>query len=178
MNKVLNEESIASLIYFIRGEKVMLDSDLALLYDVQTKVLKQAVKRNIDRFPVDFMFELNQKEYDSLRSQIVTIDEGRGRHSKYLPMVFTEQGVAMLSGILKSKRAIQVNISIMRTFVRIRGLLQGNMELSMKIKELELMTKERFEDNDEKFQMIFEAIRQLIQVKNEPANPIGFRLNR
>ena len=177
MNKLLNEENIASLIYFIRGEKIMLDSDLAILYDVPTKVLKQAVKRNIDRFPEDFMFELSQAENESLRSQIVTLDDGRGKHSKYLPMVFTEQGVAMLSGILKSKRAIQVNIAIMRAFVQFRKLLEGNKELAQKIKELETMTVERFEENDEKFQMVFEAIRQLIQVKNTPMNPIGFKVD-
>jgi hypothetical protein len=176
MNKSLNEEIIASIIYFIRGEKVLLDSDLAILYGVPTKVLKQAVKRNIERFPDDFMFELNQKEYDFLRSQFVTLEEGRGKHSKYLPMVFSEQGVAMLSGILKSKRAIQVNIGIMRTFVQIRKLLHGNMELTQKIKELEKMTLEKFEENDEKFQSIFEAINLLIQVRNEPGNPIGFKI--
>ena len=173
---LLKEENIASIIYFIRGEKVLLDSDLATLYGVPTKVLKQAVKRNIDRFPEDFMFELSKSEYESLRSQNVTLEDGRGKHSKYLPMVFTEQGVAMLSGTLKSKRAIQINIAIMRTFVQIRKLLHGNLELAQKIKELETMTVEKFDNNDEKFKLIFEAIRQLIQVKNEPVNPIGFKV--
>lgn len=174
VNKGIEQQSVATLIYFLRGEKVLLDSDLAILYDVPTKVLKQAVRRNIDRFPEDFMFELTETEYDSLRSQFVTINEGRGKHTKYLPMAFTEQGVAMLSGILKSKRAIQVNITIMRTFVQIRKLLDGDKELAEKIKELEAMTNDRFDDADQKFRLVFEAIRQLTFEKNEPANPIGF----
>ena len=175
-NDGLEKLNVASLIYLIRGEKVMLDRDLALLYDVPTKVLKQAVKRNNDRFPPDFMFELTENEYDSLRSQIVTLENGRGRHSKYLPMVFTEQGVAMLSGVLKSVRAVQVNITIMRTFVRMRKILQENTELAEKIKELELMSNDKFNDIDQKFQLIFEAIKELAFVKNEPVNPIGFKV--
>jgi hypothetical protein len=199
MNLVLKEENIASLIYFIRGEKVMLDSDLALLYGVETKRLKEAVRRNIDRFPEDFMFVLTTDEFyvlrtqiasfnlkahaiysdqNSLRTQIASLKKGRGEHAKYPPMVFTEQGVAMLSGVLKSKRAVEVNIAIMRTFVQVRKLLQGNKELQLKLKDLEKLMNDRFTDHDKKIQMIFEAIRQLIQKKNEPLTPIGFKTKK
>ena len=113
-------ESIKTRIYDIRGLKVMLDSDLAELYEVEVKYLKRQVNRNIERFPKDFMFELTHEEYDSLRCQFGTLKSGRGQHAKYLPYVFTEEGVAMLSGVLRSKTAIQVNINIMRAFVLIR----------------------------------------------------------
>ena len=113
-------ESIKTRIYDIRGQKVMLDSDLAELYEVEVKYLKRQVNRNIERFPKDFMFELTHEEYNSLRCQIGTLKSGRGQHAKYLPYVFTEEGVAMLSGVLRSKTAIQVNINIMRAFVLIR----------------------------------------------------------
>ena len=118
--QVIPSERIEKLIFLIRGQKVMLDSNLAELYDVPTKVFNQAVKRNKSRFPSDFMFQLTSEEFDILRSQIVTLETGRGRHRKYLPYAFTEQGVAMLSSILRSKRAVNVNIEIMRAFVRLR----------------------------------------------------------
>jgi len=121
-------ERVESKIYSIREQKVMLDRDLAELYGVETKVLNQGVKRNIRRFPEDFMFQLTKDEYDSLRSQIVTL-EGRGKHSKYLPYAFTENGVAMLSSVLNSERAIQVNIQIMRVFTKLRSMLREYEEL-------------------------------------------------
>ena len=126
MEIVVQQEVIEGKIYMIRGHKVMLDSDLAELYDVQPKVLLQAVRRNIKRFPADFMFQLKNQEIVALRSQIVTLKRGRGQHRKYAPYVFTEQGVAMLSSVLKSERAIQVNIAIMRAFVKLRQIVQGN----------------------------------------------------
>ncbi len=181
MNLVLKEETIASVIFFIRGEKVIFDNHLALLYGVETKRLKEAVRRNIDRFPEDFMFELSQQESISLKSQMETLNlrthfaTSSWGGSRYRPMVFTEQGVAMLSGVLKSKRAVEVNISIMRTFVHMRRLMDGNKELARKIKELEKMTSERFNEHDQKFRLIFETIRQLIQRKNEPRKAIGFK---
>lgn len=157
----------------------MLDIDLAKLYEVETKVLKQAVKRNIDRFPEDFMFELNKNELESLRSQFVTLEKGKGQYSKYLPFVFTEQGVAMLSGVLKSKRATEVNITIMRTFVQFRKLLTGNKELTQKIKDLESLANERFSKQDEKFQLIFKAIKELIEEKNLPRKQVtGFKIKK
>ena len=115
---MLPSERIEAKIFFIRGKKVILDTDLALLYGVETKVLNQAVRRNKKRFPEDFMFQLNNKESAALRSQFVTLENRRGKHSKYLPFVFTEQGIDMLSSVLKSERAIQVNIQIMRTFIK------------------------------------------------------------
>ena len=121
---------IQNKVHTLRGCKIMLDFDLAELYEIETKVLKQAVRRNIERFPDDFMFELTREEYLSLRSQIVTLEKGKGRHAKYLPFAFTEQGVAMLSSVLNSYKAIQVNITIMRAFVSIRQhyiLIQRNL---------------------------------------------------
>ena len=131
-------EIIKEKIHIIRGQKVMLDFDLALLYGTENKVLKQSIKRNLNRFPDDFMFELSKNEYDSLRSQFVTLENGRGKYSKYLPFAFTEQGIAMLSSVLKSNIAVEINISIMRTFVAIRKFASEYVELSNKIDELEL----------------------------------------
>lgn len=140
----------------IRGQRVILDFNLAELYDVENKVLKQAVKRNIARFPEDFMFELTRDEYNSLRSHNVTLESGRGKYSKYLSYAFTEQGVAMLSGVLKSPKAIQVNIMIMRAFVLFRQFALTNKELMDKINILE--TK-----YDKKFKDVYDAINFLLQ---------------
>ena len=129
-------ESIKTRIYDIRGLKVMLDSDLAELYEVEVKYLKRQVNRNIERFPKDFMFELTHEEYDSLRCQIGTLKSGRGQHTKYLPYVFTEEGVAMLSGVLRSKTAIQVNINIMRAFVLIRQTVAVWQSTNLKVEQL------------------------------------------
>jgi len=137
---------IQKKIYEIRGHNVMLDFDLAEMYDVETRVLKQAVKRNIDRFPEDFMFELTRNEYNSLRSQIVTLDKGRGKYSKFNPFAFTEQGVAMLSGVLKSKKAVQLNIAIMRTFVLMRQYALSHKDLTDKLKKLERKYNQKFTD--------------------------------
>jgi hypothetical protein len=169
---LLYGETIIRKIYWIRGEKVMLDSDLADLYGVPTKALKQAVKRNMARFPVDFMFELTQKEMVSLRSQFVTSSWGGTR---YHPFAFTEQGVAMLSGVLNSSVAIQVNIAIMRAFVQLRRFLESNKELVRKMEELEKAVT----GHDEKIKLIFQAIKQLIEKKENPQpprKPIGYRI--
>jgi hypothetical protein len=163
----INPENIVSRIYFIRGEKVILDFDLASLYNVNVRTLKQSVRRNRKRFPNDFLFELTSEENKNLRSQIVTL--GWGKYSKYLPFAFTEQGIAMLSGILNSERAINVNIAIMRAFVQMRRLLESHKDLAKKIEELE-------SKYDEQFSIVFEAIRQLIKQENEPRNPIGYRI--
>lgn len=137
MNEI---EEIRNRIYEIRGRQVMLDKDLAELYGVEVKVLNQSVKRNAKRFPSDFMFQLSKDEFDSLRSQIVTLKNGRGGHSKYLPYAFTEQGVAMLSSVLRSDTAIEVNIRIMRTFVAVRQYLVapkcGNCQLEGEVRRL------------------------------------------
>jgi len=168
MTNLIPAERIETKIFLIRGQKVMLDKDLAELYGVKTKVLIQAVKRNIDRFPDDFMFQLNKEESQLLRSQIVTSNRG-GR--RYLPYVFTEYGVSMLSSVLKSKKAIQVNIQIMRTFSKLRQILSTHKELAYKLKELEQKT----EKHDEEIQAIFDAIRQLMEPPPEkPKRKMGF----
>ncbi len=157
-------ERIAERIYPIRGQKVMLDFDLASLYQVPTKALKQAVRRNLERFPADFMFELSPEECARLRSHIVTSSRGG---SRYAPMAFTEQGVAMLSSVLRSRRAIQVNIQIMRAFTALRRMLAGCAELKAKIEEMEA----RY---DRSFQVVFEAMKRLLEPDLPPKRRIGF----
>ncbi|OGX27723.1 MAG: DNA-binding protein [Omnitrophica WOR_2 bacterium RIFCSPHIGHO2_01_FULL_48_9] len=162
-------EVVESKIYLIRGHKVMLSIHLAELYDVQTKVLIQAVKRNLRRFPEDFMFQLTWKEAQSSRSQIVTLK--KGQNIKYLPYAFTEQGIAMLSSVLNSERAIDVNIAIMRAFVKLREVLSSHKELALKFKDLEA----RLGKHDEKIEVIFDAIRRLMATPLEPPKrKIGF----
>jgi len=160
-------ERIDGLIHLVRGQKVMLDNDLAALYGVATKVLNQAVKRNLARFPEDFMFQVDPKEVAILRSQIVTSSsEWGGRRLR--PYVFTEQGVAMLSSVLHSERAVRVNIEIMRAFVRLRRMLASNPELERRLDELE----KRY---DRRFKVVFEAIRELMtKPKRAPKREIGF----
>jgi phage regulator Rha-like protein len=168
--EIIPVERIAKSIFLIRGQKVLLDSDLAELYQVQTRSLIQAVKRNSARFPSDFMFQLTQKEFDSLRSQIV-ISKGRGGR-RYPPYVFTEQGVAMLSSVLQSERAVQVNIAIMRIFVRLREITATHRELARQLKDIE----KRLGEHDEQFKLVFEAIRQLMIAENKPKRKIGFEI--
>ena len=189
-------EKIAPLVHVLRHEKVLLDSDLAELYGVPTGRLNEAVKRNLDRFPDDFMFQLTEDEMeiltsqiatsknaaDSLRSQSVTLNADqeslrsqsatlkRGQHRKYLPYAFTEQGVAMLSSVLRSPRAVEVNIAIMRTFVQLRRLMDSNALLAEKIQSLEA----KYADHDQQFQLVFDAIRQLIATDAAPKREMGF----
>ena len=162
-------ERIERAILVLRGHKVMLDSDLATLYAVETKVLNQAISRNIERFPEDFMFQLTEAEAAFLRSQTVTLKTGRGQHRKYLPYAFTEQGVAMLSSVLRSPRAVQVNIEIMRAFVRLRQMLQTNADLARRLAALE----KRY---DAQFRVVFDAIRQLMAPPERSRRSIGFRV--
>ncbi|MBI5476612.1 MAG: ORF6N domain-containing protein [Ignavibacteriales bacterium] len=172
---MIPQERIDHAILFIRKQKVMLDRDLAILYGVPTKTLNQAVKRNKNRFPKDFMFQLTQEEIKNWlllissgsRSQIVTLK--RGQNIKYRPYAFTEHGILMLSSVLKSERAIDVNIAIMRTFVKLRKMFASNAELARKLKALE-------EKYDEQFQVVFEAIRQLTNPPIPPKRQIGFRI--
>ena len=159
-------DRIEKAILLIHGQKVMLDADLAELYGVETKVLVQAVKRNLERFPEDFMFQLSQEEFAILRSQIVTSSDWGGR--RYRPYAFTEQGVAMLSSVLRSQRAIQVNIEIMRAFIRLRQMLASHVELARKLDALE-------KKYDAQFKQVFEAIRQLMAPPEPKRRPIGFR---
>jgi hypothetical protein len=154
-------------ILLLRGERVMLDEDLAALYRVPTKALIQAVKRNAERFPSDFMFQLTTEENERLRSQTVTSKPGRGGR-RTLPYAFTEQGVAMLSSVLHGERAVHVNIEIMRAFVRLRAMLAGNADLARKLGALE-------RKYDAHFKIVFDAIRQLMAPPPKPRRPIGFR---
>jgi hypothetical protein len=164
--QTIKEENIADHIYFLRSHNVILDFDLASLYGVETRALKQAVKRNLKRFPEDFMFKLNEEEIDFVVSQNVIPSK------KYFggaaPFAFTEQGVAMLSGILTSERAIQMNIAIMRAFVHMRRLIATQKELVRKINDLE-------KKYDEQFKLVFTALKQLIQKENEPRKRLGYR---
>ena len=162
----LKVESVESLIHELRGQKVMLDSDLAALYGADTRVLNQAVRRQINRFPEDFAFRISKDEFINLKSQIVISSWG-GRRK--LPYAFTEQGVAMLSSVLNSSRAIQVNIEIMRAFVSLRGLVASHSELAKRIDALE-------SKYDEQFKVVFEAIRQLMAPPAPSQKRIGFRV--
>ena len=159
-------EQIERSIIFVRGHKVMLDAHLAELYGVETRMLLQAVSRNQKRFPEDFMFQLSEEEYGALRSQIVISKKGRGGR-RYRPYVFTEQGVAMLSSVLRSKRAIQVNVEIMRAFVRLRRMLASNEELARKLAALE-------KKYDAQFRVVFDAIRELMSPPSPKRRGIGF----
>jgi ORF6N domain len=152
-------------IFLIRGQKVMLDFDLAELYGVETRALKQAVRRNLDRFPADFMFELSATEIKNLVSQ--TVIPTRGKLGGATPMALTEQGVAMLSSVLRSSRAVQVNIAIMRTFVRLREMLLSNADLARKLADLE-------NKYDAQFKVVFDAIRELMLPPDPPGRKIGF----
>jgi phage regulator Rha-like protein len=162
-------EQVERSIVVLRGHRVMLDETLAELYAVEVRSLNQAVRRNIERFPEDFMFQLSEEEAARLRSQIVILETaGRGRHRKYRPYAFTEQGVAMLSSVLRSQRAVQVNIEIMRAFVRLRQMLQQNAELAKKLAALE-------KKYDAQFRVVFDAIRELMTPPVGPNKKIGFR---
>lgn len=168
MSNLVPIERVENKIFFIRGQKVMIDRDLAGLYGVTTFNLNKAVKRNIRRFPDDFMFRLTPEEYRSLRFQIGILE--KGRHSKYLPHVFTEQGVAMLSSVLRSERAILVNIVIMRAFVRLRRIFSTHKELARKLDELQGKVGKL----DSEVQAIFQAIRQLMAAPEQKTKKIGF----
>ena len=156
MNPLAKIETIASAIHWVRGEKVLLDRDLALLYNIETRALKQAVRRNTERFPDDFMFQLTEKEVETMVSQNVIPD--KRAFGGALPMVFTEQGVAMLSSVLRSPQAVQVNIAIMRTFVQLRNMMDHNSDLAAKINALE----DRY---DEQFALVFETIKTLLDAE-------------
>jgi hypothetical protein len=173
--KPVPAERIERRIVVLRDERVMLDAELAALYGVPTKVLNQAVKRNLVRFPPDFMFQLTRAEHDALRSQSVTLARGRGRHRKYRPFAFTEQGVAMLSSVLRSRRAVLVNIEIMRAFVRLRALALSYRELANRVRALEA----KHGAHDAQIREVFDAIRALMEPPEPPpAAPgprIGFR---
>jgi hypothetical protein len=167
------ETLVTSKIYIVRNKKIMLDRDLAELYDVETKVLNQAVRRNIERFPEEFMFQLTTEEFEILKSQIVTSSWGGTR---YLPMAFTEYGVAMLSSVLRSKRAIEVNIQIMLIFSKIREMLLDSLSLKLDIEEI----KRRLNSQDKNLELVFSYLDELIEKRENPSprTPIGFKRNK
>lgn len=167
--------AIEKRIFVIRGRQVMLDEDLAELYGVETKRLVEQVKRNLERFPEDFMFQLDRDEAAALRSQIATSNNGRGGR-RYAPYVFTEQGVAMLSSVLKSKTAIAVNIEIMRTFVELRRVAGSYTELQERLEDLEREMTARLDQHDEQFEQIFKILHQLITPPEKPKRQVGFRV--
>jgi phage regulator Rha-like protein len=185
VKEIIRAERIENRIFLVRGQKVMLSTDLAELYEVESRTLMQAVKRNIERFPVDFMFQLTWEEVEDLRSHFVTLDADQNRqdrsirsqfvilkpgaHSKYLPYAFTEQGVAMLSSVLRSRRAIQVNVAIMRAFVKLREILATHKDLARKLDEME-------KKYDSQFKVVFEAIRALMAPpEHKQKGRIGFK---
>ena len=159
-------ERIERRILLVRGQRVMLDEDLAELYHVETKVLNRAVRRNLSRFPADFMFPLTTAEFRDLRFQFGTSSRWGGR--RYIPMAFTEQGVAMLSSVLRGERAVQVNIAIMRAFVKLREMLSSNRDLARRLNKLE-------KKYDARFRVVFDAIRELMKPPEKPKSRIGFR---
>lgn len=175
---VLSPEDIETKIYLIRGKKVMLDRDLAHLYGVETKRLKEQVNRNCDRFPEDFMFILSWDEEHSLRSQFATLENAtikntapkKGKHSKYRAFVFTEQGISMLSSVLNSKRAIQVNIAIMRAFVRVRQLISFNKDLVQKLAQLE----HKIGHHDQDINELFAIVGRILRYEEQPKKKFGF----
>ncbi|HJY29561.1 MAG TPA: ORF6N domain-containing protein [Pyrinomonadaceae bacterium] len=166
---LISIEKIEKAIYLIRGEKVMLDRDLARLYDVSTAAFNQAVRRNLERFPEDFMFQLTSAELADLNRSQIVIGSEKHRDPRFRPYAFTEQGVAMLSSVLRSKRAIAVNIEIMRAFVQLRQMFASNVELSRRLDELE-------SQYDKQFRVVFDAIRRLMAAPVRKRKEIGFRL--
>jgi len=170
---LLSEETISNKIYFIRNQKVMLDRDLAILYEVENRVLNQAVKRNLSRFPEDFMFQLTENEYNSLRSQIVILKKGRGEHQKYLPFAFTEHGILMLSSVLKSDKAIQTNIQIMRIFTKVRQMLLDTTEIKVDI----LQIQKKLQNHDKNIELVFSYLDELTEKKENESErvKIGYK---
>ena len=164
---------IKERIHEVRGMKVMLDVDLARIYEVETRVLKQAVRRNIDRFPSDFMFEINQEEWGVLRSQFVTLEIGRGKHSKYLPFAFTEQGVAMLSAVLNSRKALEMSIQIMRAFVHMRQWALSHEELAIQLRNMEKRYDRKFVDIEQVLTYLMQKDQKKVSQSNR--SKIGFK---
>jgi len=170
MGQLIPSEVLEHKIYLLRGHKVMLDKDLSELYGVETKYLKRQIRRNIERFPRDFMFQLSTKEFNNWRSQFVTSNSSDKMGLRYAPYAFTEHGVAMLSSVLNSKRAIQVNIAIMRTFTRLRDMIATHKDLKRKLKEME-------KKYDKQFQIVFQALEQLLEEpEQKPKKQIGFHV--
>jgi hypothetical protein len=173
MNILIREDSVASHVSFIRNERVILDFHLAEMYQTEIKKFKQAIRRNTERFPLDFMFQLSQEEYEQLRVKFPSLPLGRSE--RYLPFAFTEQGVAMLSSVLNSDRAIQVNIAIMRAFVQMRRFIESNKDILAKVQELEDTMQECFSKQDDKIKDILDVIKHLICENSKPKPQVGFQ---
>jgi phage regulator Rha-like protein len=167
---VIPDEVVISKIYLIRGQKVMIDRDLAELYGVETRVLKQAVRRNIERFPEDFMFEMNKEEFDQWREENITASEDK-QGLRYAPFCFTEQGVTMLSCVLNSKRAIEVNIQVIRIFTRLREMVLTHKDILLKLERLE----RKIVQQDGDIKLIFKYLKELLNPKTEPMRRIGYK---
>lgn len=163
--------NVERLIYKVRNQRVMLDSDLATIYKVSTKRLNEQVRRNFERFPADFMFQLTHEEWDSLRSQIATLKENRGTHRKYKPFAFTEHGAVMLANILRSKTAVQASIHVVRAFIHLRELVISHEDLTRKIDDME-------KKYDVQFKIVFDAIRQMMIRPEKESRKIGFQLKQ
>jgi phage regulator Rha-like protein len=174
MRKSIAPERIASAILILRGQRVLQDSELAALYGVSTKRFNQQVRRNRNRFPADFMFQLTAKETSSLRSQIATLKTGRGQHRKYLPYVFTEHGAIMAATILNSTRAVEMSVYVVRAFVQLREMLASNKELARRFAQLETRLDKKLTIHDEAIAAILSAIRQLMRPPAPKRRPIGF----
>lgn len=174
---MITDEAVVSKIYLIRGKKVMLDRDLAEMYGVETSQLKRQVRRNIDRFPEDFMFEMNKSEFENWRSQFGTSNEDK-MGLRYAPFCFTEQGVAMLSSVLNSKTAIEVNIRIIRVFTRMREMVLTHKDILLKLERIEqkiLKQDGQLKKHEKDLQMVFTALKELLNPKTEPMRKIGFK---
>jgi hypothetical protein len=188
-------ESIESLIYLVRGHRVMTNHDLAILYGVETKALNRALKRNVERFPNDFAFQLSKTEWDSLRSQIVTLDKigsslryqigtlekessiGRGKYSKYLPYVFTEHGVVMLANVLRSKHAVKMSIEVVRAFIQTRKMLASSGKFEKELHELKSFILKHAQKSDQEFRKVWSAIEKLSAPPNRQKRQLGFDLS-
>ena len=166
----LSIEDIAQRILIVRGRRVLLDADLAAFYGVVTKAFNQQVRRNLARFPADFMFQLNDAEAAALRSQIVTLKTGRGQHRKYAPLAFTEHGAIMAATILNTPRATEVSVHVVRAFIELRNLVAGNKELASKLKRLERIV----DSHDQAITGLIESMRQLMAPPDPKKRPIGF----
>ena len=174
VTSAVSAEIISERIFIVRGQKVILDSDLAELYEVPTKRFNEAVRRNLAKFPADFMFPLTADEWNSLRSQIATLKAGRGQHRKYLPYVFTEHGAIMAATLLNSPRAVQVSVYVVRAFVQLRETLASHKDLARELRALEMRVTRKFSAQDETIKDIIATLRELTTLPDPPKRPIGF----
>ena len=172
---LVTPESVERAIIVLRGRRVILDSELATLYGVTVSVFNQAVKRNMERFPADFAFQLTRGEYESLRSQIVILKAGRGAHRKYLPYVFTEHGAVMAASVLNSPKAVEMSVEVVRAFVRLRQLLAANRQLAARVDDLERKMNQSNAAHSKNIGTLFDAVRNLMTAPEKPKRQIGFQ---